>query len=161
MMLKTKKKTGKIKHKSVAKLKGEVWILFSDYIRKRDCLRTTGDIDWGKCITCETLRKRGELDAGHFIQGRMNSILFDETCVHAQCRRCNRFRGGEPLKYRRAIIRLYGEGYDVELEEKAMETKGFTREELTELKKYFQSGIKELEQGGIFALKNTVAIHMD
>ena len=134
------------KRKSKSKLKEEVWSIFSEYIRKRDCLKTTNDIDWGKCITCETLRKRGELDAGHFVPGRHNSILFEETCVHAQCRRCNRFLGGEPLKYRRAIIRLYGEGYDIILEEKAMETKKFTISELEGMKETFRNKIKELQE---------------
>jgi len=132
------------KRKSVEKMKGQVWVLCSKYIRMRDCLRTTGDIDWGKCITCEALKRREEGDAGHFISGRGNSILFDETCVHFQCRRCNRFLGGEPLKYRREIIKLYGEGYDVLLEEKAMGTKKFSVEELEDLKRYFTEKIKEL-----------------
>ena len=133
------------KQKTLGKLKSEVWDIFSEYIRKRDCLKTTGDINWGKCITCESLRSCKDGDAGHFISGRMNSILFEETCVHFQCRRCNRFLGGEPLKYRRAIVRLYGEGYDIKLEEQSMESKKFSREELLEKKKHYQQLIKELE----------------
>ena len=135
----------KPKHKSIKRLKSEAWDIFSEYIRKRDCLRTTGDIDWGKCITCQSLIQRKAGDAGHFIQGRHNSILFDETCVHLQCRRCNRFLGGEPLKYRREIVRMYGEGYDIKLEEQAMETKQFTIPELEELKTSLRKKIKELE----------------
>ena len=141
------KKPKRKKTKTLSKLKEEVWDIFSEYIRKRDCLKTTGDIDWGKCITCEVLRPRKEGDAGHFIPGRHNSILFEETCVHFQCRRCNRFLGGEPLKYRRAIIRLYGEGYDIKLEERAMETRKFSKAELEDMKKEYQQKIKELEGG--------------
>ena len=136
----------KPKRKSLSKLKDEVWTIFSDFIRKRDSLRTTGDISWGKCITCQTLHQRKELDAGHFVPGRHNSILFEETCVHAQCRRCNRYLGGEPLKYRREIVRLYGEGYDIKLEEQAMETRKFSRTELEDMKKEYQQKIKELEE---------------
>lgn len=137
-------KTKLPKVKSISKLKKEVWDICSKYVRTRDCLKTTGTVDFGNCITCTALIRLKDGDAGHFIQGRMNSILFDETCVHLQCRRCNRFLGGEPLKYRRAIIRLYGEGYDVQLEERAMETKKFTRTELAELKEYFTQKLKEL-----------------
>ena len=133
------------KQKTKGELKEEVWGIFSEYIRKRDCLRTTGDINWGRCITCELPFPYKQGDAGHFIPGRHNSILFEETCVHFQCRRCNRFMGGEPLKYRRAIVRLYGEGYDIKLEEQAMESKKFSREELLEKKKHYQQLIKELE----------------
>lgn len=133
------------KRKSLSKLKAEVWTVFSEYIRKRDCLRTTHNIDWGNCITCGVLIPRKEADAGHFIPGRHNSILFEETCVHLQCRRCNRFLGGEPLKYRREIIRLYGEGHDIELEEQAMEHKTFNSAQLLKLKEYYKQKIKELE----------------
>ena len=134
------------KIKTLPKLKGEVWNIFSRYIRMRDCLKTMGILDWGNCITCTALIRLKDGDAGHFIQGRMNSILFEETCVHLQCHRCNRFLGGEPLKYRRAIIRLYGEGYDIKLEEQAMETRKFSRTELEDMKKEYQEKIKELEQ---------------
>jgi len=48
------------------------------------------------------------------------------------------------LEYRRQIIRLYGEGYDVQLEEKNMETKQFTITELESLKEEFTQKVKEL-----------------
>ena len=146
MKVKEKKTKRVTKHKSISKLKDTVWPIFSEYIRKRDCLRTTGTLEWGRCITCGLPFKYSALQAGHFIPGRHNSILFEETCTHAQCYRCNVPMGGEPLKYRREIIRLYGEDYDLKLEEQAMETKKFTRDELIELKEQFQAKIKELEK---------------
>ena len=48
------------------------------------------------------------------------------------------------MKYRRAVISLYGEGVDIELEDKATEIKKFTRDELAELKEYFAKKLKEL-----------------
>ena len=136
----------KKKPKSIQKLKDEVWTIFSEYIRKRDCLRTTGGLEWGRCITCGLPFKYAELQAGHFIPGRHNSILFEETCVHAQCYRCNVPMGGEPLKYRREIIKLYGEDYDLKLEEQAMETRKFSREELEGMKAHYRQKIKELKE---------------
>ena len=135
----------KVKQKSVRSLKDKVWPVFSLYIRMRDCLRTTGKPDWGICITCGEPRHIKDADAGHFIQGRHNSILFDETCVHFQCRSCNRFKGGRQLEYRRAIIQLYGEGYDEELERRNNQTKHFTIEELEKLLDYYKQKAKELE----------------
>ena len=143
--MKTAKTIKKPKPKTTGKLKEETWKVFSKYIRLRDCLRTTGTPDFGKCITCTVQISIKEADAGHFVPGRRNSILFDETCVHLQCQRCNRFLHGEVLKYRRAIIRLYGEGVDIELEDKATERKVFSREELAGLKEYYTEKIKELE----------------
>lgn len=133
------------KPKSIAKLKKEVWDIFSQFIRMRDCLKTTGDINYGRCVTCGALKHRKDCHAGHFISRSFNATLFDEKNVHCQCARCNLFLGGEPLKYRREIVRLYGEGYDIELEEKAMTTKKFTREELEGLKKHYQNKVKEME----------------
>ena len=132
------------KRKSVAKLKKQAWQLCSRYIRLRDCMRTTGTLDYGNCITCTALIRYKEAHAGHFVRREHGATLFDETNVHLQCARCNCFGGGETLKYRREIIKLYGEGHDVLLEEKATEIKKFTIEELEELKRYFAVKIKDL-----------------
>jgi len=131
-----------MKIKSTAKLKKEVWDIFSQYVRTRDCLRTRGTPDFGNCITCTKLVRRNEADAGHFIDRRHGATLFDERNVHLQCKHCN--ITGETLKYRREVIRLYGEGVDVELEDKATEIKKFTRAELEELKERYTQKIKEL-----------------
>jgi len=136
----------KTKHKSIPKLKAEAWVVFSQYTRMRDCLKTQGTIDFGNCITCSKLLRRTEGDAGHFISRRFSATFFDERNVHLQCKRCNGPLGGETLKYRREIIKLYGEGADIELEEKATGIKKFTRDELVELKAYYTEGIKKLKE---------------
>ena len=124
------------KVKSKAKLKAQVWDLFSRYIRLRDCLLTTGSPEYGECFTCDNppQHRFEDLDAGHFISGRHNGNLFSEKGCHAQCRRCNRFLHGNQLEYRRQIIKLYGEGYDEILEAEARQVKKFTIQELLDLK---------------------------
>ena len=134
----------KPKHISIPKLKEKVWHIFSKYIRMRDCLRTTGTLEHGKCISCGDLRPINRCDAGHLISRWYGSTLFDERNVHLQCKRCNQM--GETLRYRRAIIKLYGEGVDIELEDKATEIKNFTVEELEGLRKYYTEKIRELEE---------------
>ena len=134
------------KYKGTAKLKKEVWDIFSKYIRLRDCLRTRGVLTDGNCISCGALRPIKQCDAGHFISRWYGSTLFDERNVHLQCKRCNQM--GEKLKYRRAIIKLYGEGVDVELEDKATEIKRFTITELESLKEEFTQKVKELLKEG-------------
>jgi hypothetical protein len=135
----------KPKHKSIAKLKKEALAIVGRYIKLRDSLKTTGDPEWCKCITCTALKKRTEMQAGHFIDRRHGMTLLDETNIHAQCPRCNIFLDGNILEYRRQIIRLYGEGYDVQLEDKSLEEKKFTVDELEDLKKLYTQKIKELE----------------
>jgi 5-methylcytosine-specific restriction endonuclease McrA len=132
-----------LKKPTVSSLKKKCWVTFSKYIRLRDCLKTTGSPDYGKCITCGRLVGITSADAGHFISRRFNSTLFNERNVHLQCKQCNAW-GGKPLEYRRQIIRLYGEGADTELEDKATEIKKFTPQDLIELTEYYTNKIKEL-----------------
>ena len=66
-----------------------LWPVFSRYIRTRDCLATTGTVTHGKCVTCGRTLAFKKLQAGHFIPGRTDAMLFDEDQVHAQCYRCN------------------------------------------------------------------------
>ena len=125
--------------------KKRVLIYFSKYIRLRDALKTTGDIHYCKCFTCGRIETIKNMDAGHFVSRRFNSVLFDERNVHSQCTHCNTFLGGNQLEYRRQLIKMYGEGIDIELEDKATETKKYTIPELEELIIGLKEKIKELE----------------
>ena len=125
-------------------LKRRVWGLFSIYIRLRDCLRTTGSKEYGECFTCDETLPFDKLDAGHFIPGRHNSNLFSERGCQAQCRRCNRFKNGNVLEYRRQIVNLYGEGVDKELEDEAGQMIKFTVDGLLELETEIKEKIKLL-----------------
>ena len=136
------------KTKSAGKLKEELWPIFSQYIRLRDCLETTGCTSFGLCITCGKRYHIKLLQAGHFIPGRHNSNLFSEKGTHAQCYNCNINLRGNTLEYRRQIIKMYGEGYDEILEAEAKQLKKFTRAELIELKETYTQKIKELECTG-------------
>ena len=126
------------KRLTVAKIKKELWPVFSKWIRTRDCLRTTGCKAWGLCITCGRRYHFKLLQAGHFIPGRHNSNLFNEKGCHAQCYHCNINLRGNTLEYRRQIIKLYGEGVDERLEEEARKIRKFTIAELLELKSYYE-----------------------
>ena len=113
----------------------------------RDCLETTGLTDYGKCITCGKIVPRTLLQAGHFIAGRHSSTLFSERGTHAQCYNCNINLKGNTLNYRRAVIKLYGEGADLELEAEERETKKYTIPELEEMKVDYKERIEQLKLG--------------
>jgi len=134
------------KQPKISTLKRKAWTLFSEYIRLRDCLGTTGLRDYGNCITCQKTIPRKLLQAGHFIPGRHNSNLFSEEGTHAQCYNCNINLRGNTLEYRRQIIKLYGEGYDEILEAKAKEIMKFTPQGLEGLMEELKSKIKLLEE---------------
>jgi hypothetical protein len=93
----SKKKTAR------QKAKEDAWNAFSRYIRTRDCLRFTGDPTQGKCVTCNRNYPFAQLQAGHFIQGRGNAVLFDERQVYSQCIGCNGNppygKGGNYIEY--------------------------------------------------------------
>lgn len=134
-----------MKKKTISSLKKKAAILFSRYVRLRDCLKTTGSPEWGECISCDETKHISGLDAGHFI-AKKNSNYFSERGVNAQCRKCNRFLGGNQLSYRRGIIERYGEGADLELEEEAKQIKQFSLQELEALIVGLKEKIKGLEQ---------------
>lgn len=131
---------------SVAKLKKKVWEVFSRYIRTRDCLLTTGTRDEGRCFTCNALHPFKELQAGHFIPGRHNGILFDERGVHAQCYHCNVGLKGNPIKYFRLMQQVYGETVIRDLERLDATLKDYTVPELECLLLELQAKLTALTQ---------------
>jgi len=86
-----------------------LWKKFSEYIRLRDCLKTTGTLWKGICRTCGRTYRFEKLQAGHFIPGRTRAILFDEFCVHIQCYRCNHILQGNWPPYYRFMQQEYGQ----------------------------------------------------
>jgi len=92
------------KHKKVA------WKAFSDYIRTRDCLLTTGTAESGKCFTCKREYSKAQLQAGHFIDGRKNAVLFSYLGCHAQCYACNVRLHGNKIVYWQEMEKMYGRG---------------------------------------------------
>jgi len=135
-----------MKKETVSSVKKKVWVVFSKYIRLRDCLETTGCASFGLCITCGKRYHFKLLQAGHFISGRHNSNLFSERGTHAQCYNCNINLRGNTLEYRRKIIEMYGDGVDLELEEIARQIKSYTVVELKELEASLKAKIKLLEE---------------
>jgi hypothetical protein len=70
--------------------------------------------------------------------------LFSEEGTHAQCRSCNIWGHGKPLEYRRAILDLYGKGYDEVLEKEAKEIRKYSVEDLTILSEQYKMKVEKL-----------------
>ena len=137
-----------MKKSAKSKAKGKAWDAFSLFARTRDCLETTGSREYGECITCSASLPISQLQAGHFVP-KHSGNYFSERGVHTQCRTCNLFgrdgqAAGMPLEYRRQIIKLYGEGADLELEKEAQEIKKFSISDLKELELYYKKQLEEL-----------------
>ena len=115
-------------------------------IRLRDCKRTTGSFEYAQCVTCGVVYHFKKLQAGHFLPGRNNSILFNEKNCHAQCHGCNMFKMGNTVKYFRFMQKEYGDEVIEELERLDRQTKKFTIPELQDLQEEFKRRIKEMEE---------------
>ena len=140
----------KKKQPSKKTLKDNAWKWFSKFIRLRDALKTTGTTSHVKCITCGKLLEISSCDAGHFVSRRYTATLFDERNVHGQCRYCNRFLNGALLEYRRQIVRMYGEGADIEIEDKATEITKLSPGDLTNLGKEYRIRVENLLDDGVY-----------
>lgn len=139
-----KKKTKKPKL-SLAKKKA--WSAFSLYIRTRDCIKTTGYAESGRCITCLREYPRlglGGLQAGHFVPGRTNAVLFDERGVHAQCYSCNIGKGGAGADYWLFMEREYGREVIDELLANRHQMLKYTAEDYRNIQQKYEQKTKEL-----------------
>lgn len=89
--------------------KNKAWKYFSIFIRTRDCIKYTGDPKEGMCVTCKEWFSFKELQAGHFVGGRTNALLFDEEIVHTQCARCNLYLKGNYQAYTLFMLKKHSE----------------------------------------------------
>jgi len=79
------------------------------YVRIKECLETTGLPFVGICFTCDRRFHITALDAGHFVSGRRNAVVFEENGIHIQCSAwCNRVNHGNPKIYKDKMLARYG-----------------------------------------------------
>jgi hypothetical protein len=138
----------KRKKKTVTWWKKKVWKAFSQYIRLRDAIATTQGQHAVKCCSCGRPYPAfgiGCAQAGHFVPGRRNSILFDERCVNAQCYNCNVTLKGNWPGYYTFMLDKYGIETIDELLMKAKQIRKFTIDELEELNVHYLDEIEALK----------------
>lgn len=128
--------------KQKAKLKA--WNAFSKYIRTRDCLRFTGDPDSGPCVTCWRTYPISMLQAGHFIDGRGNSVLFDERLVYSQCYGCNVGRSGAYVEYFVFMEKEWGREKIDEFRALKKDTKIYKTHDFIEIERTFKDKTTDL-----------------
>jgi hypothetical protein len=102
-----KRKTAKKKAKrvKVSTLKKRAWTEFSIFIRTR----RADEQGFVVCVTCGERKRWTEVDAGHFIAGRLNNNLFDERGCNEQCKRCNGPRCGNGAMYYKWMLANHGQ----------------------------------------------------
>ena len=138
---KSKPTTKSSRSKKIARLD----VVFSKYIRRRDC-----GFSYGRCISCGAVITFETCDAGHYINRQHMSTRYDENNVHAQCRPCNRFDEGNIQGYRKGLIRKIGEKATEMLEIKKHNVSHMSEVELDILISIYKQKLKEIES---FVLK--------
>ncbi len=81
------------------------------------------------------------MDAGHFLGGRSNSILFEPFNCHPQCKYCNR-TGGNPQAYRVFMLAAYGTSIVESLEAMKRKSITFDREELVTKRREYRARVR-------------------
>lgn len=84
--------------------------VLSEYTRKRDCIKTSGTVEKGVCITCWETKNYEQFDAGHFITRASRSTRWQEQNVNTQCKACNWWGSGRQYEHGLAIDKKYWEG---------------------------------------------------
>lgn len=105
--------------------------------------------DWGMCtcVTCGKVQHWKKIQNGHYIRREVNATTFLDENNHPQCITCNEFNMGEEEKYKKFIIKEYGERVLDELHRLSHTTHKFTHEELDRLIESLENRInKEKER---------------
>ena len=134
--LRTEKREAKEKLKTYSQRVNEVKVIFQRYIRMRDAKLP--------CISCGATTS-SLWDAGHYKKAELYSgIIFHELNVNKQCGKCNRYLGGNELKYREGLITKLGLAKVLELDLLAEETrvKKYSELELLEIKTRYKNKLK-------------------
>jgi len=134
--LKKRKKSPK------AKLKKKTWDMFSKYIR----MKYANENGYVKCITCGVIKHWREMQAGHYIDGRSNAVLFEEDLVHCQCFSCNCMLHGNKSEYASFMYKTYGEKRVDELRRLSKFSVKFSIADLELLLEKFSKKVEELEK---------------
>jgi len=97
--------------KSAPDYESILWRTFSKYIR----LNSANSQGAVQCYTCGVYKHWKDVDAGHYIKRECHATKFDERNVKPQCKKCNRFMGGNQDEFAIHLIKDYGPGILEEL----------------------------------------------
>jgi hypothetical protein len=101
------------------------------------------------CVTCGKVSPwtshEGQMQTGHFLPGRLFSILFEEDNVAPQCVHCNKYRGGAIEDYRLWMEEVRGVDTIERLTRLKATTRQFTREELVDMRSVYEARLNVAE----------------
>jgi hypothetical protein len=77
--------------------------------RKILLLRDSTDGVTIKCIACGKIETLDRSNVSHYISRRYMATRFDLHNVHLSCVACNKWKSGNLIQYRKALVEKYGE----------------------------------------------------
>lgn len=104
-----KKMQREAKKVSVSVLSKQADKVFSEYIRKRDALKTTGWIEKITCSTCKETKDYSQFDCWHFVWRASRSTRWEEKNCTAQCKVCNNWWWWRQYEHWKEIDRRHWE----------------------------------------------------
>jgi hypothetical protein len=135
----------KIEVEGTTQLEKLARIVFQKWIRERD-----KDFPCISCGATDIELGPNMFDAGHFFSAeRFSGLIFDETNVHRQCKKCNGVNmHGNLAEYRKGLSARYGEDYVFELESISDFNRvyKYSREELVEIANKYKNKLKLLKK---------------
>lgn len=140
-----KKKRKIRKSNDISLLKEKAWDAVSLYVR----LSNANKDGFVKCYTCDNIKYWKEMQAGHFVPGRGNSIVFDIRGIRPQCYGCNCMHAGRQLEFLGRLEEEMGKMQAIELKDELMkEAKKpykFSQEELLNIIEKFTLKTRALQ----------------
>lgn len=134
------KKEGYEKLKTLGQYEADSKKSFQLFVRLRD--------EKLNCISCGCAGN-DIWDGGHYFKAELFSgLIFDERNCHKQCRKCNRYLGGNEIAYRIGLCARFGEQFVKQLEADSVDKRvyKFSKQELIEIKKIYDDKVKELKK---------------
>lgn len=122
------------RYRSIKSLKKQAVTLWSLVVKLEHADRN----GFCTCVTCGKVKHyKDGIEAGHFVPGRGNAILFEEANCHPQCGPCNRRAGPRVSQvagaYHAYMLERYGPDVIADLYAKARHARKLYRGELEAL----------------------------
>ena len=121
--------------KKISTYKKKAWDLLSKVKRYVDWVDGNGN---NTCYTCGTVKPAKEMQAGHLLDGRSNSILFEERALKPQCYSCNCMKSGNKEVFIPKFIDEHGRELYDELMIQKKQTLKISRSEYEEMIKSYK-----------------------
>ena len=99
-----------------------------------------------QCVTCGKRDHYKNMDAGHFVPGRRQSIVLVEGNIHVQCKHCNDKLNGNAGPYERFMVETYGPDKPEELRALNRLSYTYDRQQLADFRDDFKARIKKQKQ---------------